>query len=187
MSLIHGRIRTAGRRRGLHACAVVFTVLQVMPLTRGHAQRLSVPTPPPTETIALSSIDEPLASRTLLTDNTNEAWFFVPEWADGVARRTQPAPLVRQATADGHRADSPFVVFNKRSRRWSTVAISRHAHAVYPVQRDPYNDALIWFGANESSVVVHRRAFVDYRRRTSKSAFSRGPSATNVAPSAEAC
>jgi hypothetical protein len=29
------------------------------------------------------------------------------------------------------------------------VAISRHAHAIYPVQRDPYNDALIWFGAND--------------------------------------
>lgn len=29
------------------------------------------------------------------------------------------------------------------------VAISRHAHAIYPAQRDPYNDALIWFGAND--------------------------------------
>ena len=121
-----------------------------MLLTRGHAQSVSAPTPPATERLALSPIDQPPYNRTLLTDNANETWFFVPEWADRFGRRTPPAPLISARIADGHRADSPFVVFSKRAQRWSSVAISRYAHAVYPAQRDPYNDALIWFGANDS-------------------------------------
>jgi len=150
MTRIHRRIRTADRRRGLHACALVCAVVQLMLVTRGHAQREPAPTSPRSETIALAAIDRPPYSRTLLTDNVNEEWFFAPEWADQFGRRTEPAPLITAQVPDGHRADSPFLVFNKRSRRWSSVAISRHALAVYPAQRDPYNDALIWFGANDA-------------------------------------
>ena len=82
----------------------------------------------------LSSISEPLRGHRLLTGNEDEDWFFVPEFAD---RKGRP--------------DSPFVVFNKRSQRWSRAEISRHAHAIYPVQRDPHNHDLIWFGANDSA------------------------------------
>jgi len=120
-----------------------------MLVTSGQAQRAAAPTSSRSETIALASIERPPYSRTLLTDNANEEWFFAPEWADGFGRRTEPAPLISAQVPDGHRTNSPFLVFNKRSRQWSSVAISRHAHAVYPVQRDPNNDALIWFGAND--------------------------------------
>src|SRR5690349_10901961 len=137
MSLIHRYISCVHRRRGLHACALVCAVLQLMLVTSGQAQRAAAPTSSRSETIALASIERPPYSRTLLTDNANEEWFFAPEWADGFGRRTEPAPLISAQVPDGHRTNSPFLVFNKRSRQWSSVAISRHAHAVYPVQRDP--------------------------------------------------
>ena len=160
MGLIGRRICTGRRSRPLRACALVLTVLQAMLVTRGHAQPSFAATSPDTETIALSSIDGPPYRRTFLTDNVNEAWFFAPEWADRFGRRPQPAPLIRAQFAEGHRADSPILVFDKRSRRWSSLAISRHAHAVYPVQRDPYDDALIWFGANDgpSGMMIERWA-----------------------------
>jgi hypothetical protein len=125
--------------------SLVCALLVAMLLTSGRAQSVSAPAPPFTERLALLSVEEPPYNRTPLSDNANELWFLVPEWADQFARRTGP-PVIR---ADGHRADSPFLLMDKHSRRWSSVGISSHAHSIYPVQRDPYNDALIWFGAND--------------------------------------
>ena len=43
----------ARERHGLHACALMCAVLQLMLITRGHAQRAATVTPPDSETIAV--------------------------------------------------------------------------------------------------------------------------------------
>jgi hypothetical protein len=107
-----------------------------------------------TEALTFSEIGDVPTDRNVLSETLNETWYFIPSWSDtrsGVGSQgTSQATRGTAGQAGRYRQKSPFVVFDKRSRRWRSVAISRHAYEIYPVRRDPQDDSLIWFGGNDS-------------------------------------
>jgi hypothetical protein len=114
-----------------------------------------------TEALAFSDMAEVPSDRTLLSDTAKESWYFVPSWSDTrSAVGPQPAsPVARGADslAGRYRRTSPFMVLDKTSRKWRTVAISHHAFEIYPVRQDPEDPSLIWFGCNDG-----RNAIIDW-------------------------
>ena len=101
------------------------------------------------ETVTLSSVVEPPSGRTLLAENADETWFFVPEWANSAGAPNATASCGPSAAGRWTSADSPLVVFNKRlggGAVWGS-AVTRTRSIRRTVIR--YNDALIWFGAND--------------------------------------
>jgi hypothetical protein len=114
-----------------------------------------------TEALAFSDVDEVPTDRDVLNDTANETWYFVPSWGD-TRSAVGPQPTSRAARAADNQAGryrqrSPFVVFDKTSRRWRTVAISHHAYEIYPVRQDPEDRSFIWFGCNDG-----RNAIIDW-------------------------
>jgi len=115
-----------------------------------------------TEALAFSDVAEVPTDRDVLSDTPNETWYFVPSWSD-TRSAVGPQPTSRSARgadnqAGRYRQRSPFVVFDKTSRRWRTVAISHHAYEIYPVRQDPEDRSLIWFGCNDGP----RNAIIDW-------------------------
>jgi hypothetical protein len=111
-----------------------------------------------TEALTFYDVAEVPADREQLSDTASETWHFVRSWSD---RRSALGPRAATGTAeqtekkvDRYRHRSPFLVFDKSSRQWSTVAVSRHAYEIYPVRRDPHDPALIWFGATTGPTTV---------------------------------
>lgn len=114
-----------------------------------------------TEALAFSDVAEVPTDRDVLSETANETWYFVPSWGDTrSAVGSQPTSRSARAAnnqAGRYRQRSPFVVFDKTSRRWRTVAISHHAYEIYPVRQDPEDRSLIWFGCNDG-----RNAIIDW-------------------------
>lgn len=114
------------------------------------------------EQLRFSHVDGVPPERDAIAATTNEAWSFVPSWSD-MRSGTGPQPTSREDRATNDRAvryrqKSPFVVFDKRSRQWRMVAISRHAYEMYPVRQDPHDSSLIWFGCNDG----RRNSIIDW-------------------------
>jgi hypothetical protein len=97
-----------------------------------------------TEVLTFSAVADLPDERRLLIDTETEGWYFVPSWSNS------EAAFGSQRSGQRFRDRSPFVVLDKRSKRWSSVAISRRAFEIYPARQDTEEKSLIWFGANDA-------------------------------------
>jgi hypothetical protein len=124
------------------------------PSTQGASQN--------TEALGFSDVAEVPTDRNLLSDTAKESWYFVPSWSDRRSaigpQPTSPAARGADSHAGRYRQTSPFILLDKTSRRWRTVAISHHAYEIYPVRQDPEDPSLIWFGCNDGG----RNAIIDW-------------------------
>jgi len=103
-----------------------------------------------TETIKFSDLRGVPDDRILLSETSSEAWYFVPSWSEsGLVSAPREGASVN-ARPGPYRYRSPFAVFEKKSGRWRSAAVSRLAFEIYPALIDTVDPSLIWFGIHDS-------------------------------------
>ncbi|MBI3944878.1 MAG: hypothetical protein HY321_03095 [Armatimonadetes bacterium] len=98
------------------------------------------------------------SQRRQVVETEREEWYFIPERSDLHALREagKDAFGVNDPQADlRYRRYSPLVVYSKVTKEWRAAGISYDAWAIYPVEHDPFDADLIWFGCNDGPPGMH--------------------------------